>query len=156
MEHTADGVRGSRTAGSVGWNGGGGKVPRHQMLESNFGVQAGRRTSDGMSLGSTAPDVLERLSIAPNSVARLLQALESLGLSSSRPIQRVTNTAVFLGSIASREYTFPGFKTVPTVWSIAAYAKAARSDNITSTPNATSPYQHRRQILDEGRRTSAG
>jgi len=120
--------------------GGGGKVPNHQMLEYNFGVEAGRRSSDGVSLGSAAPDVLERSSIESDSAARLLQTLESLGLSPGGPIQRVTNTAVFLGSIGSREYTFPSFKIAPTVWTITAYAKVTRSDNIASSPNATSSY----------------
>ncbi|MEO7040780.1 MAG: hypothetical protein ABI035_00810, partial [Gemmatimonadaceae bacterium] len=64
----------------------------------------------------------------------------SVGVNPGRPSQRASNTAIFLGSIGSREYTFPTYKIAPTVWSVAAYAKAARSDNIAAIPNATSSY----------------
>ncbi|MEO7104424.1 MAG: carboxypeptidase-like regulatory domain-containing protein [Gemmatimonadaceae bacterium] len=123
--------------------GGGGSVPNHQMLEYNFGVQAGRRTSNGISLGSAPSDLLEQAGIARDSATRLLQSLRSLGVNPGRPGQRASNMAIFLGSIGSREYTFPTYKIAPTVWSITAYAKAARSDNIAAIPNATSSYSGR-------------
>ena len=123
--------------------GGGGNVPSHETLEYDYGIEGSRRVADGISLASASDDVLERGSIAPDSAARLLGVLDALGVIGPRPagpLQRTTNTAIFLGSIGSRERTFPTYKIAPTVWNVTGYAKASRSDNIVSSPNTTSSY----------------
>lgn len=120
--------------------GGGGNLPVNDKLEYDYGIQGSRRIADGIALSSAPTDVLEHASIAPDSAARLLDVLGVLGVPAGGPVQRTTNTGIFIGSIGSRDRTFPTFKTVPTTWSVTGYGKASRSDNIVSSPSTTSSF----------------
>jgi hypothetical protein len=120
--------------------GGGGNLPSNEKLEYNFGVEGRRRVADGISLASATDDVLEGAAVAPDSAERLLGALNAIGLPARKPMGRATNTGMFLGSIGSRDRAFPSYKTVKTVWNVAAYGKMSRTDDIVSSPTSTSDY----------------
>jgi hypothetical protein len=119
--------------------GGAGALNRDRM-EYNYGVQGSRRVADGISLSSASDDVLERANIAPDSAARLLGALGTLGVPLDGQTQRTTNTASFIGLIGSRAIDLSTFRPTRTEWDIVGYAKAARTSNIASSPTSTRGY----------------
>jgi hypothetical protein len=109
----------------------------HDQLEFNYGVEAGRRTEDGVSLSSASVDVLNRVGVARDSAARLITALDNLGVPRGGPGRRMTSSGSFVGMIGSRDFNFATFTRARTVWDVVGYASTSRTNNVAASPIAT-------------------
>lgn len=111
-------------------------------LDYNYGVQAGQRSADVASLANAPGDVLETAGIAPDSAARLLSTLATIGIpvSNLRPASLVTRNASFIGQIGSTPFDETTFREVRTTWQLLGYVKAVGSTSVGTSPTSAPGY----------------
>jgi hypothetical protein len=105
----------------------------------NYGLQAGRRVADAITLSDAAPGLLQHAGVSADSAGRFLDLLSTAGVPShpsSAPSQHLTQNVSFLGRIDHAPYNWTSDKAATTTWGLIGYGKVA-SDNA-SDVSATS------------------
>jgi hypothetical protein len=133
---------GQRFTGIRGGIGGDGSM-LNDRYAYNFGIDASRRSSDFVSVGSAPPDLLQRAGVSADSVARLSALLNTAGVpmrTSLVPSGRVSQSASLIGRIDRAPYNWNTFKPAPTTIGLLGYLKLANSGAVGTTPTATAAH----------------
>src|SRR6185437_16000959 len=92
----------------------------------NYGLQAGRRISDVVSLSNAAPDLLQHAGVSADSAARLFDLLSIAGIplrTTAVPSSHLMQNASFIARIDHAPYNWDTFKPARTTWGLLAYGK---------------------------------
>src|SRR6185437_10482916 len=107
----------------------------------NSGLELKRRYSDVTSLLDASPDVLAHAGVARDSVARLLAALDALGIPSSArgiPSTQATDVVNFMGRLDRPLFDYDTFTPLNTTWGLTGFVTdshtGAQSFSATTTP----------------------
>ena len=105
----------------------------------NYGLQAGRRTSDAVSLSNAAPDLLQHAGVSADSAARLFDLLSIAGIplrTTAVPSSHLMQNASFIARIDHAPYNWDTFKPARTTWGLLAYGKLASDNAAAVSPTA--------------------
>lgn len=106
----------------------------------NFGAQAGRRSSDAVTLTDAGPGVLQRAGVSADSASRLFDILSAAGIplrARNVPSSHVTQNASFIGRFDHAPYNWANFTPARTTWGLLTYAKLASDNAVSTSPTAT-------------------
>lgn len=101
----------------------------HDGWAYNYGLQADRKSADLASLLTADGDLLEHAGVDPDSAARAIGALGSLGVPASGagiPTDAIDQSVSFLGRIDHAPYDWAQRAYTPTTYGLQVYAKTSR------------------------------
>jgi carboxypeptidase family protein len=141
------GQRFSNYTGSMGGNG--------QLVDDrwayNYGLQGSRKTSDFSSLLDAGPALLQTVGVAGDSVARLLQLLQSARIPTSvagASLGQIDDNVSFIGRIDHLPFDWATMQPGKTTWGVTGYAKWARTTGLALGPTGVPAHSGAsRQIL---------
>ncbi|MEO7041061.1 MAG: carboxypeptidase-like regulatory domain-containing protein, partial [Gemmatimonadaceae bacterium] len=122
--------------------GGDGSIDQDKYIYS-YGLHAGLRKSDVVSLGGAAPDLLQRAGVSADSAARLFDILSAAGVprtTQKSPSSLESPDATFIARIDHAPYNWTTFEPSKTTWGLLAYGKLAHDNATGITPTATAAY----------------
>lgn len=105
----------------------------------NYGAQAGRRTSDAVSLSNAAPDLLQRAGVSSDSADRLFNLLSAAGIplrTGAVPSSHVMQNASFIARVDHAPYNWDSFQPARTTWGLLAYGKLSSDNAAAISPTA--------------------
>ncbi len=106
----------------------------------NYGLQAGRRVADAVSLSDAAPDLLQHAGVSGDSAARLFELLSAQGIplrASGVPAAHVKQNASFIARFDHAPYNWSNFEAARTTWGLLAYGKLGSDNAVGTTPIST-------------------
>jgi hypothetical protein len=109
----------------------------------SYGLHAGLRRSDAISLNRAGPDLLERAGVSADSAARLFGILSANGVparTGAAPSSIVSPDASFIARIDHAQYNWTTFEPARTTWGLLAYGKYSHDNATGMTPTATAAY----------------
>mgnify|MGYP001556799017 CR=1 FL=1 len=109
----------------------------------NYGLQAGRRSADPVSLSNAAPDLLQHAGVSADSAARLFNLLSSAGIplrTGAVPSSHITQNASFIGRIDHAPYNWDSFHPARTTWGLLAYGKLSSDNAAAISPTAVAAH----------------
>jgi hypothetical protein len=131
---------GQRFSNIIGSLGGVGSMDNDKYTY-NYGVQAGRRSSDMISLSEAGPDILQRAGVSSDSVARLLDLLMTDGIPTkirAVPKAHVSKNASFIARVDHAPYDWSNFKRASTTWGLMGYGNLSSDNAISLAPTSMS------------------
>ncbi len=131
---------GQRFSNIVGSFGGVGSMDEDKYTY-NYGMQAGRRTSDIVGLPEADAALLQRAGVSADSVARLLNVLTAAGVpirARGVPTAHVSQGASFIARFDHAPYDWSNFHPARTTWGLLGYGKLS-SDNATNVLPTSTP-----------------
>jgi hypothetical protein len=117
---------------------GGDGLMDEEKFAYNYGIQGGRRTSDAVSLLDARPDVLQRVGISADSVARLRTILSNYGVlgTDPGPRERFSDNVSLIGRIDHKPFNYTTFQEPKQTWGAIAYAKFSRNTAVGVQPTS--------------------
>jgi len=109
----------------------------------NYGIHAGRRSSDAVSLVDAAPDLLQRAGVSADSAERLFNILSAAGVplrARGVPASQINQNLSFIGRVDHAPYNWTDFSPAKTTWGLLAYGKISSDNSQGITPTATLSY----------------
>ena len=106
----------------------------------NYGIHAGRHSSDAVSLSGAAPDLLQRAGVSADSAERLFNILSAAGVplrARGVPSSNINQNLSFIGRIDHAPYNWANFTPAKTTWGLLAYGKISNDNLLGITPTAT-------------------
>jgi hypothetical protein len=142
---SADAVarRSGATYGAVDANVGTEGATKLERWMYNTGLEYKRQVSDATSLTDADVDVLAHAGVAHDSVARLLAALNALGIPSGGagiPTSRVTDYVSFIGRVDRPLFDYSTFTPLNTTWGVTGYANYTRRGALAFGPTSTAAH----------------
>ena len=106
----------------------------------SYGVQLSRRTSDSRSLMNAPASLFDAIGLPPDSVARVLHALDALHVPVRGAETRVTETGSFIVHLDHAPVDLKTYTPAKTTFGLTAYGKATRTSALTTSPTSTPGY----------------
>ncbi len=109
----------------------------------NYGLQAGRRSADAVSLSNAAPDLLQHAGVSADSAARLFNVLSAAGVplrNGAVPSSHIMQNASFIARIDHAPYNWNTFQPARTSWGLLAYGKLASDNAAAISPTAVAAH----------------
>lgn len=109
----------------------------------SYGLHAGLRASDIVSLGGAAPDLLQRAGVSADSATRLFSILSGAGVptrTAESASSLVSPDASFIARIDHSPYNWTTFQPAKTTWGLLAYGKFSHDNATGMTPTASAAY----------------
>ncbi|HEY7898855.1 MAG TPA: carboxypeptidase-like regulatory domain-containing protein [Gemmatimonadaceae bacterium] len=106
----------------------------------SYGMHAGRRASDAVSLSDAAPDLLQRAGVSSDSAARLFNILSTAGVPirpKGTPSSQITQNLSFIGRFDHAPYNWTDFTPAKTTWGVLAYGRISADNSRGITPTST-------------------
>jgi hypothetical protein len=132
---------GQRYGNIIGSFGGDGSMDEDKYTY-NYGMQAGRRTSDAVSLTDAGSGILQRAGVSADSAARLFNLLSAAGipLRAGGLSSHVSQNASFIGRFDHAPYNWSNFQPARTTWGMLAYLKLASDNAVSVSPTSTAAH----------------
>jgi hypothetical protein len=133
---------GQRFTNVIASFGGAGAVDDDKFVY-NYGLQAGRRGADAVSLSNAAPDLLQHAGVSADSAARLFNVLSAAGVplrNGAVPPSHIMQNASFIARIDHAPYNWNSFQPARTSWGLLAYGKLASDNAAAISPTAVAAH----------------
>lgn len=109
----------------------------------NYGIQAGRRSSDLISLSDASAEFLQHAGVSPDSAVRLMSLITTAGIPSwvsPVPGTHLSQNVSFIGRLDHAPYDWSTLKPATTTWGLLGYGKLSSDNAINQAPTSTPAY----------------
>jgi hypothetical protein len=109
----------------------------------NYGLQAGRRTADAISLSNATANLLQRAGVSSDSAARLFDILSTAGVpirARGAAASHVTQDASAIARVDHAPYNWSNFTAARTTWGLLGYARLSSDNAVELAPTSVETY----------------